>query len=463
MNCKKCGAEMVEGQPFCPSCGADNREVPLTTGPEIVEEKKKMPAGKLVGIIAIVVVLLAVLASVIMVGMNSLGDTNGTTEGTTEATQADPTVPTDGNPDDETCKGTYTVTDAEALAQKDIVVATWGDRELTNAQLQIEYWMTVYNFLNYYGSYAYYYGLDYTQALDVQLTSEGNTWQQLFLAQALDNWTQYVSLAVAAEQAGFVMDDESRAELDNMEATLAEKAAENGFDSAEALIQADMGPGCTVEDYLAYMEMYYTGYLYYVQEGEKFSVTEDEVTAFFQEHKDEYAKNGVDEDYKLYDVRHILIQPEGAEIDATYNTVTATDEQWADCLAAAQAMLDQWLDGDGTEEGFAALANAHSVDSDGEDGGLYEDLTEDTSFVEEFKNWYLDESRKPGDTGIVKSVYGYHIMYFSGSELAWPVYAEADALQEKKNLIITDAMAANELEVDYNSIVLGHVSLISES
>ena len=36
----------------------------------------------------------------------------------------------------------------------------------------------------------------------------------------------------------------------------------------------------------------------------------------------------------------------------------------------------------------------------------------------------MDESRRAGDTGIVKTDYGYHIMYFSASRLAWKSSAE---------------------------------------
>ena len=32
--------------------------------------------------------------------------------------------------------------------------------------------------------------------------------------------------------------------------------------------------------------------------------------------------------------------------------------------------------------------------------------------VETFNDWCFDESRKPGDTGIVATEYGYHLIYF---------------------------------------------------
>ena len=34
--------------------------------------------------------------------------------------------------------------------------------------------------------------------------------------------------------------------------------------------------------------------------------------------------------------------------------------------------------------------------------------------VTNFNDWCFDEARKSGDTGIVESTYGYHIMYFVG-------------------------------------------------
>ena len=40
--------------------------------------------------------------------------------------------------------------------------------------------------------------------------------------------------------------------------------------------------------------------------------------------------------------------------------------------------------------------------------------------VQEFNDWVFDPERKTGDTGIVKTTYGYHIMYFvSNSIPAW--------------------------------------------
>ena len=36
--------------------------------------------------------------------------------------------------------------------------------------------------------------------------------------------------------------------------------------------------------------------------------------------------------------------------------------------------------------------------------------------VEQFEDWCFDKERKPGDTGIVETKYGYHVMYYSSTD-----------------------------------------------
>ncbi len=114
-------------------------------------------------------------------------------------------------------------------------------------------------------------------------------------------------------------------------------------------------------------------------------------------------------DYETVNVRHILIAPETDDEDSE-----ATDEQWAAAEEAANELYEQWLSGDATEDSFAELADANSEDTGSVgNGGLYEDVYMG-QMVTEFNDWCFDESRQVGDTEIVKSSYGYHIMYFSG-------------------------------------------------
>ena len=108
-------------------------------------------------------------------------------------------------------------------------------------------------------------------------------------------------------------------------------------------------------------------------------------------------------------VRHILIKADEA---------TATAEVIAAAKAKAEGILAQYTAGDRTEDAFAELAKANSEDN-AEAGGLYENIYPG-QMVEAFDTWIFDATRLPGDTGIVQTNYGFHIMYFvADSEPEW--------------------------------------------
>lgn len=115
-------------------------------------------------------------------------------------------------------------------------------------------------------------------------------------------------------------------------------------------------------------------------------------------------------------VRHILI----SFTDNASSSSEATDEQKKASKASADKIYKEWQSGAKTEDSFAALAKEKSKDTgSAADGGLISGITSSANYVESFRNWATDSSRKVGDTGIVESEYGYHIMYYSGSDYAW--------------------------------------------
>lgn len=117
---------------------------------------------------------------------------------------------------------------------------------------------------------------------------------------------------------------------------------------------------------------------------------------------------------KVDDVRHLLVNFEGGTTDDNGNT-TYSDAEKATAKAAAEALLKQWKDGEATEESFITLVHDNTDDTaSAETGGLYEDIHRDSNYVENFRAWAIDPARKVGDTGIVESPYGYHIMYYVG-------------------------------------------------
>lgn len=111
------------------------------------------------------------------------------------------------------------------------------------------------------------------------------------------------------------------------------------------------------------------------------------------------------DDFKPYSVRHILIRnPEEAPAEKT-------DEELRE---EAGRILKEFTEGERTEEAFVKLVVKYSMDPGSKaSGGLYKDVASG-AMVREFENWCTETGRKKGDTGLVKSGYGYHIMYFEG-------------------------------------------------
>lgn len=119
----------------------------------------------------------------------------------------------------------------------------------------------------------------------------------------------------------------------------------------------------------------------------------------------------------LANVRHILVNFEGGTTDENGNTVYSTEEKAA-ALKKAEDLLAQYEAGEKTDAAFAELATANTDDTgSAANGGLYEDIAPKQGvYVESFTNWSTDPQRKAGDTGIIESVYGYHVMYYVGDD-----------------------------------------------
>lgn len=356
-------------------------------------------------------------------------------------------------------KASYSVSNEKAEKKSDRVVARMEDAELTNGLLQVFYWMDVYEYLENYGYYAVYYGLDHTQPLDEQTCKEnGGTWQQFFLEKAILNWHSYQALAMKAKAEGVPLGEDFQSDLDNLRASLTDAVMESDYTGIDALIQADMGAGCDYDDYYRYMDTYYRGYSYLEQKLDAFSITDDMIENYYEEHTDELTEEGISKDSgNVMDVRHILIAVEGGTEDEDGETVYS-DAEWEVCRGEAQKVLDEWLAGDATEETFAALAYEHSEDTgSNENGGLYQNLDAESGFVPEFIDWYMDESRKPGDYGLIRTDYGYHVMYFVESEEQWLRTCRKGVLTEKTSELLREAREQYPMEVEYKKIALAVV------
>lgn len=409
-----------------------------------------------------------------------------------------PTAPPDGDPENVTCKGSYTVTDEEAAAAADAVVATVGEAELTNRMLRIYYWMEVAEYLARNPETKFEQPLD---TLLCDLDDTAVTWQQYFLRRALNTWHSHQALYQRAadtdlptEEAydrsedyhavninadmpaveylygyvheNFQPNEMHRAYMDGLPALLEELAAANGFENLEAQLLDLAGAGTDAAALVAYAQLYNWVYAYYTQLTYDMAFTAEETDAFYLEHQAAYEAEDITPESGSYvTIRQILLVPEGAEVAAD-GTVTADEEAWEACRVAAEDLLALWRKNlshakkysrrERMEETlFAELAHAHSADAGSSlHGGLYSGLYRG-QLIEELDTWSFDPKRKNGDIAVIRSTRGYHLVFFVGSEDILTARVEADMISQNSRELLRVTMEEYPMAVDYSAISLG--------
>lgn len=422
-------------------------------------------------------------------------DTEVPVAATTEAALPAPTVPADGDPNNVTAKGTYTVSDEEIVAARDVVVAEAAGNKLTNSQLQIYYWLEVAAFR----ASDQPVQPDYSQSLDTQLCpiDEGvNSWQQYFLGKALNAWQAQTALVqmsveegVPAHDPEYKPDLEKRKEymtgmpatkvlyqwsdryqpnrlhqnyLDSIPETLAALAENNGFADNDAQAKTIAGAGADGRDLLSYTQTMNHAYMYFTEMGYYFEPTAEEVTAYYNENMAADKENSC----RTVDFRHILLIPQNAQVTAD-GTVTASENDWAQCETEARTLLDKWLkrvsntryaqfaEGRVPEARFAEFARDYSQDTGSAiNGGRYVDIAPG-QLLPELDAWCFDPARQHGDYEIIRTAAGYHIVFLSSINENWYTAAESRLIRSLYDELVSGAMETYPITVDYAAIKLG--------
>lgn len=358
---------------------------------------------------------------------------------------------------DVTSKSRYDITDTTPDSVE-MMTAVGRDKDgayfLTNGDLQAAFWMDFYQMMNTYGAYASMMGLDTTTPLyQQQSLVEGNTWEQYFLSNVVQNLSEFRTLARAAEASGYTLPEDVETQLNDFlsdDGDLTTEALAAGFNTLDEYLQRNFGSGVTAKNYLNYMRLYVTAMYYYqdVLYGEPYaSATEAEVEAYFDSHTDTYSAQNLTKANDI-NVRHILITPDGEkDSDGNYS-----EEAWTAAETEANRIYALWQQ-NATEDHFSELAKEYSKDSNASSGGLYENVYPG-QMLTEFNDWCFDSSRKTGDSGIVRTQYGYHIMYFSGVQESrtWFETAKEDLAASLADEKITELKTTYPVEIDYSNI-----------
>ena len=338
-----------------------------------------------------------------------------------------------------------------------IAVDRDGNPAMTNADMQIWYWNDFTSFMEQYGNYASMFGLDYYSPLSSQPSLEENlSWEQMFLKSAATNKSVNYALAQAAYADGYTISEEDQQTIDDFtsaEGSLAQAAAEAGYSDVNEYIQLYYGTGITLETYIDYVkECLAHNYEYQLLQADiEGSITDEAISEYYDAHAEEMEASRVLKVNNV-SVRHILITPEGEQDETTGDY---PEEAWEAAKEKADELYALWQE-DPTEDNFSTLANENSDDGGSNTtGGLYENFDTD-DMVEEFSDWAFDSGRVYGDTGIVKTSYGYHIMFFveQTDTKGWVEPTREKLLSELFNERIDALCEEYPLNFDYTKIRL---------
>ena len=423
-------------------------------------------------------IMALLLALTMSVSMAACGGVNERPEGkeTTAPVETVPaeTVPADGNPNDVTCKGSYS-----ADAASDAVVAAIGDEKLTAQQLQVYYWLEVaaYKAAGNEAAPDFSKGLD-TQACEID--DSVNSWQQYFLKQALNTWHSHQALQLQSREIQLVVEDEfdpneenhekyldeampalkylygnekpyepnsvHQAYLDGMTDTLAALASEKGYADTEEMAQDTLGVDADTLDW--YADLSNRAYMFFTELSYDIEPTAEDYAAYEQAGSYEAGE-------KLVDIRHLLVVPKDAQLDENGVVLSATEDAWHICEVTAKNYVSKWKKDRANVHTFAQLASTESADSStARDGGLFYRVAEG-QLIPVLNDWAFDEARQVDDMEIIRSEYGYHIVYFCGSTTQGAVQAEIDLITEESQKLVEAAKESYPADIDYSAIVIG--------
>ncbi len=423
----------------------DEDAAPAEVPEEAPKKKKKSPAAVIAGV---VIVLLAVIVACLAVALNYVSK-NGKLPSLTELAEQAKEKKVDG--------------DAAAVKVQNADGETV--EEITNQQLSYYFWGEYFYYVNNYG-----FSFDASQPLDQQTYQEATdsetgettvtTWEDYFLENAQNSIIQTVALKQEAESKDFTMPEDYQSEYDSVVENMASNAASAGFTDEDgngdvlAYIQDSYGDNATVESFEQYLydSYYVSAYSDSIYTG--FSFDDDQIEEYYDDHAEELQSYGIEKsDLPDVNVRHILIEPEKDEDGSI------SDDAWTAAEEKAQEILDEWQAGDADEESFGELANTYSTDGGSNtNGGLYEDVYPG-QMVTEFNDWCFDASRKPGDTSIVKTSFGYHVMYFVSFTDTY--YYKTVAEQELRYSEYSDYI--NNLVSQYTSSLTSDAGIVEPS
>ncbi len=270
---------------------------------------------------------------------------------------------------------------------------TVGDHTLSQVEYDYYYNSTISNYLNTYASFLSYMGLDTSVPYDEQQYSEDMTWQEYFEQTTIDQLKQEFALLDEAEKNGFEYDttDDYNSFIDQ-----AKSAADSDSVSLQAYYKTMFGQYATAKNMKPLIDNTYIANAYYQKLLDDNKPSDDEITSYYNDNKADYDQ-------------------------FAYYSFSFASSDYEDSTTSIDALAEEMKAKVDAGKDFETLCKEYAPDSkkdtygaeDGSEASLTQGVTGSTQ-NSDFRSWLTDESRKAGDTVVIKNNDGstYYVLKF---------------------------------------------------
>ncbi len=266
---------------------------------------------------------------------------------------------------------------------------TVGNHKISEVEFDYYYTLASNDYLDTYGDYLAYMGLNVNGSFDSQAYNDTMSWKDYFDQLAVDAIRQNKALLDEAQAAGFTYDPSQ--EYQTFVEENKEAAAAAGVTTGK-YYRMTFGDYATASNIRPFVEDGYIATAYYKQVAESKEAAEAEIQAYYQDNTADYDSV----DYRLTQIDAEIPEAQ-TTTDADGNEVTTepTEEEIQAAMDEAKKLADEALLTVG-EEGTETIGSLSSGVS------TY------------YREWLFDETRKEGDTTVIEDTtnHRYYVLMF---------------------------------------------------
>lgn len=297
-----------------------------------------------------------------------------------------------------------------------------GDVKYTAAEYNFFYKSYVSNFVNQYGQYLSYMGLDTTKPYDEQTYEDGKSWADFFKESTQTQIKEVTALYAEAEKEGFKLSEDDQKSLDETLESIKTSYKTSDYSSANAYLASLYGKGCTVDTASRLITKEYIAQSYSTEKNKSFTYTQDDLKAYYAQNKDDldsfqyisyFASGEAKTDSSSSEASSatdVSASPAASQETTSANVSPAASSPSAEDLMAAAKEKADTVAAAKTEEAFKAAAKEASGSE------VSDSTTQGKSLSKEYASWLKDASRKQGDRTVIKTDTGYYALYFISRE-----------------------------------------------